>query len=153
MSIQAIGTKWHWCKISKCVSRGGRHRCVFCVNARDRHVILDCDKILSIKRMGGKMSDCIIFVQKGKIWIGVVELKSTTYEVKQVIEQLSAGCDMALKILDEVKWAKDYEIKPILVAKNHPHSECMLVQQASLTVRGKRYHITTATCNGLFVCD
>jgi len=152
MSIRHISTKWHWCKINKCASRGGKHKCVFCVNPKDQHVILDCDKILAIKHMAGRMSDCIIFVQKGKIWVGVVELKSTTYEVGQVIEQLRAGCDLALKILDEVNWVKDYEVKPILVAKHHPHSECMLVQQASLTVRGRRYYVTTATCSDMFVC-
>lgn len=153
MSLRAIREKWHECVVPKCASRArGGQRCEFCANPKDASVTLDCDKIGQIIPVRGKKSDCIIFVQKGKMWAGVAELKSNNYELGQVIGQLEAGCALALEILEGAGDAKNHEIVPILVAKSHSRSKHRLMRQASIRVGGRRYRVTTARCGGVFAC-
>lgn len=153
MSLRAIREKWHRSVVPKCANRTKRgQKCEFCANPNDASVTLDCDMIGQIVPIRGRKSDCIIFVQKKKMWAGVAELKSNNYDLGQVVGQLEAGCALALKILEGSGDIKNHEIVPILVAKSHSRSKHRLMRQVTIRVGGRRYCVTTARCSGVFAC-
>ena len=153
MSIKALRTEWGDCE-DECTENG----CKFCVQIENK-IVIDCNKLKKKLKKNqeqqqepeqeSKSNDCLIFVQKEISWVGIIELKSSRYKIEEVIGQLKAGFDITEYLLtakNSQKWKKT----PILVAKNHPHSEHQMWRYQKLKVGGRNYQVKIATCGDKF---
>ena len=109
-------------------------------------------------RPGKPACDCIIFIppkesekEKGKIIVGLTELKSKTVHVSHVCNQLTGGLNFALELLyDKGINAKGFKCYAMVVAKKWNTPEYKLLTSKKLVYRGVKYRILPKKCGASF---
>ena len=95
-----------------------------------------------------KICDCIIFIIKNCIIIGIVELKSKTVHAREILKKLHNGSVTALRIL---KKCSNKEIKKefyhlVLCKGWSSSSEYIKLTKEKIIIEGKRYNIIPKRC-------
>jgi len=149
MSLKYIKNRWGAeFQVPVCKSRGTG--CRFCASPNHKHVIFDCDKIRLVCKIAGKMCDCIIIEHRGMLYVGVVELKGTSYSVPDVRSQLEAGIRLAKRMLRDSNCQR-YVLLPIFVAPTFQDSnKVRRLKQCSLVIDGEQLTIRLAKCRKNF---
>lgn len=110
----------------------------------DSVTVLDADKYGRLIGHEGKKCDCLVFVTKQRLIGAAVELKSGSFRVSEVAEQLQSGADQ-IDTLSEVRSVGQFF--PILLYGKVRHaSELKSLRQQGVTFRGTRYSIIREKC-------
>lgn len=140
MPLKEIVKKQLCAVIRKCEEQG----CKLRLNGFKEILLLKGEKINNDK----KMCDCIIFIEE-EIYSGssIVELKSKTVHVNEVIQKLSNSAETALNLWKECsKKINKFELYPIVLAKKWRNSEYKTLTSKKISVGGKKYYIVPGKC-------
>jgi hypothetical protein len=106
--------------------------------------VLDADKYGRLIGHEGKKCDCLVFVTKQRLIGAAVELKSGSFRVSEVAEQLQSGADQ-IDTLCEV-WNVGEFFPILLYGKVRHASELKSLRRQGVTFRGTRYSIIREKC-------
>ncbi len=133
--LENIRKKYKKAVMKKCEEQ----KCTLKTNRLADCLILKGEKI----HRKQKMADCIIFVRKNRIIIGIAELKSRTVHAKEIREKLKNSAMSVLSILGE---KKDQTFYFLVLAKRWKSSETKVIQKTKLDIMGKKHLILTKKC-------
>jgi len=141
--IQNVRNKFDYAVMSRCQEAG----CELKLSNLTNYIVLKGELLYKDK----KMADCIIFVKcDSKIAVGIIELKSKTVHVKEVIEKLTNSLEVTLKILEDLSCNFQYSIYLIVLSKKWDHSEYRIITSKKIKLHGKSYLILPKKCNDSF---
>lgn len=137
MSLENIRKMYKTC--AKCKEAG----CSLKTNGIQRVVIIDAEQHRSLN---APMCDCIIVAHMTYFIIGVCELKSGDYDVRQVEKKLEAGVKLAMKICDCNLSAHECKILPILIGKKLKRTDGLLLAKSKIKINGKKHSLLCYNC-------
>jgi len=138
--IECIREKFGNSAIKHCKEKG----CNLNLENIRNHIILKGEKICRNR----KICDCIIFIERnGKIIVVIVELKSRTVHVNEVVEKLQNASQVASQILNSCN-SGNYKVDffPIVLAKRWITIESKRLTDERIKFRNKNYLILPKSC-------
>ena len=91
--------------------------------------------------------DCIIFLKRKTLIVGVVELKSGTTHASEVVNQLKSGLEFVFK---NMKGSAVDKVRVIVLAKKWKKSEYNKITKTKIEIYGKKYPILPKRCGTYF---
>ncbi|MEW6201738.1 MAG: hypothetical protein AB1546_07175 [bacterium] len=112
------------------------------------YVVLKGEKL----EQKSKICDCIIFAMEEQLIVGMVELKSRTIHVRELVEKLTNGTKIAFYILNKCNYTqKQFEFYHLVLAKHrHRADHNKLTRKEKVKIRGKEYKILSKKCGESF---
>lgn len=138
--IECIRKKFGDSAIKKCKEK----RCNLNLENIRNHIILKGEKICRNR----KICDCIIFIERnGKIIVVIVELKSRTVRVNEVVQKLQNASQEASRILNSCS-SGNYKVDflPIVLAKKWINIERKKLTDERIEFRNRNYLILPKSC-------
>jgi len=137
--INCIRKNYHYAIVSGCSDK----RCKLNLSDLKNFLVLKGEKLRGYQ----KISDCIIFIVKSTVIIGIVELKGKTVHVGDIINKLSNASKIALGILQRCDPKnKKYNFYHIVLAEKWHSSAYRVVTTRKIEVRGEKYNIIPKEC-------
>ena len=106
--------------------------------------VLDADKYGRLIGHEGKKCDCLVFVTKQRLIGAAVELKSGSFRVSEVAEQLQSGADQIDTLSEGQNVGQFFPI--LLYGKVRHASELKSLRRQGVAFRGTRYSIIRQKC-------
>ncbi|MGQ4915467.1 MAG: hypothetical protein ACP6IU_12095 [Candidatus Asgardarchaeia archaeon] len=114
------------------------------------YIILKGERLLENK----KACDCILIcLRNDKLTIGIIELKSRTTHVNEVVEKLYNCSEFVLSLIDDFynkKSSIGYELIHIVLSKGRSSSEFQMMKNRKIKLKGRKYDIIFKNCNTSF---
>jgi len=141
--LESIRREFAYAVVRRCTEQG----CTLKLAGLSDYVVLKGEKL----HQDRKMPDCIIFEMNGKVVVGIVELKSRTVHVNDVVEKLENGCRSALKILQvRLKRSTKPTLLLLVLCKAIHSSEFRLLTSRRIKAGERRLMIQVKDCGFAF---
>lgn len=143
--VDSIENKYSQYSINKCEENG------CCINFRNmpKRVCLKGEKLST-----GSICDGLLFYSNANLITAAIELKSGSWDLQEVIKQLSNGSKMILAVLGKCSiTALDVEFYPILMLNKGPKnsSEKKKFRQAKIVFNQIKYSLLSHRCGTEFL--
>jgi hypothetical protein len=136
--INCIRSKFNDAAVPNCSERG----CDLKLGNFNDSVVLKGERICRDR----KMCDCIIFAEKGKIIIGIVELKSKSADPDEIEEKLINGSNVSLEILKACHEQTIFDFYPIVLSESWRRSEYRIIKKINIRIMGRKCWIIPGKC-------
>jgi|GEM_PF-1339326 len=136
--------------INAVVTRYSEGRCKLKLGNLTDYVVLKGEELC----INIKICDFIIFSEEKHVIVGVVELKSKSVHVREIMEKLNNGLNTALQILEE---CADYlppntkiKLCPLVLYRRISTQEHRVLKSKKLIVRGRKIDVFLRKCGASF---
>ena len=143
--IDSINKKYSKYITSKCEKEG----CCIGFRGMSRHICLKGEKLSK-----SPICDCLLFYANNDLTTAAIELKSGSFELNKVIEQLSNGSQNILMVLRDCRIsASEVEFYPILMHKKGPNnsSEKKKLSRTKIVFNRIKYSLLLHKCGTEFL--